>query len=337
MRYLIVGAGAIGGTIGALLAESGHDVVLVARGAHLAALRETGLRFATPRGVSTLTIPAVGGPGELNLQMDDVLVLCVKSQDTNDALAAWADQPVAGGGVAADLLPVVCAQNGVENERVALRRFARVYGMCVMLPAGHLEPGVITALSDPVAGVLLLGRYPSEPPSGGTDQTAERIAADLSASRLLVPLVPDIQRWKHAKLLRNLGNAIEAVCGTPDQDPDFARLRELAVREGAAVLAAAGIDTASDAEQDPYLRRLAWQDVPGAARGGGSSWQSVVRRTGTIESDYLNGEIVLLARMHGLSAPVNGRLQLLARQAAAAGRSPGSTTAGQILTDLGLQ
>jgi 2-dehydropantoate 2-reductase len=78
MRYLIIGAGAIGGTIGALLVESGHNVVLVARGAHLAAIRETGLRFATPRGVSTLTIPAVGGPGELDLQMDDVLVLCVK-------------------------------------------------------------------------------------------------------------------------------------------------------------------------------------------------------------------------------------------------------------------
>jgi 2-dehydropantoate 2-reductase len=249
---------------------------------------------------------------------------------------------VTGHGVAADLLPMVCAQNGVENERVALRRFARVYGMAVLLPAGHIEPGLITAHSDPVAGVLILGRYPSdrEPGDrepGATDRTAERIAADLSASRLLAPIVPDIQRWKYAKLLRNLANAIEAVCGTPDQDPDFARLRELAVQEGRAVLAAAGIDIADDAELDRYLSRLALQDVPGAARGGGSSWQSVVRRTGTIESDYLNGEIVLLARMNGRSTPVNHRLQQLARQAAAAGRRPGSTTAGQILTDLGLE
>lgn len=338
MRYLIIGAGAIGGTIGALLVESGHSVVLVARGAHLTALRETGLRFATPRGTSTLAIPAVGGPDELDLQMDDVLLLCVKSQDTAAALAAWADRPVVGGGVAADVLPVVCAQNGVENERVALRQFARVYGMSVMLPAGHLQPGLITALSDPVVGALVLGRYPSGTNSvnrmNGTDETAERIAAELSASRLFTQVVPDIQRWKYAKLLRNLANAIEAVCGPVADDPDAERLLELAIREGAAVLAATGIATASDAEQDLYLGRLKWKDVPGAPRGGGSSWQSVVRGTGTIESEYLNGEIVLLARMNGLPVPVNSRIQRLAVQAAAAGRTPGSTTAGQILADL---
>jgi 2-dehydropantoate 2-reductase len=200
-----------------------------------------------------------------------------------------------------------------------------------MLPAGHVEPGVITALCDPVVGVLMLGRFP-----GGTDETAERIAADLAASRLLAPVVPDVQRWKYAKLLRNLANAVEAVCGPPADDPDAARLSKLAIEEGAAVLAAAGVETASEAEQDPYLGRLTWKDVPGAARGGGSSWQSVVRGTGTIESDYLNGEIVLLARMNGLPAPVNARLQRLAGQAAATGRLPGSTTAGQILATLGL-
>ena len=88
MRYVIIGAGAVGGTIGARLFQSGREVVLVARGAHLAAIREQGLRFVTPEEDLRLPIPAVSGPDELGtLRADDVLVLCVKSQDTAAVLA----------------------------------------------------------------------------------------------------------------------------------------------------------------------------------------------------------------------------------------------------------
>jgi 2-dehydropantoate 2-reductase len=63
MRYIVIGAGAIGGTIGGRLAQAGHEVVLVARGPHLDTLRARGLKLAAPEGTSTLGIPAVGGPG----------------------------------------------------------------------------------------------------------------------------------------------------------------------------------------------------------------------------------------------------------------------------------
>jgi len=211
-----------------------------------------------------------------------------------------------------------------------LRRFARVYGMSVLLPAGHVEPGLITAVSDPVAGVLMLGSYPA----GGSDETLDRISADLEASRFVAPVVPDIQYWKYAKLLRNLGNAIEALCGPLEGDPQAQQLRKLAVQEGIAVFRAAGIASAGNAEQKTYLDLLNWGDVPDAPRGGGSSWQSLTRGTGSIESDYLNGEIALLARLHGQSAPVNNRLQQLAAQAVATGAQPGSISAAQILADL---
>src|ERR1700749_3555485 len=135
MRYIVIGAGAIGGTTGGKLAASGHEVVLVARGAHLDALRARGLSLATPDGTSTLDIPAIGGPGEVALREDDVLPGPPKPQDAEPVLAEWAWQPVRNGTVAADALPVVCAQNGVASERIALRRFRQVYGMCVWLPA----------------------------------------------------------------------------------------------------------------------------------------------------------------------------------------------------------
>ncbi|MGH3680963.1 MAG: ketopantoate reductase family protein, partial [Natronosporangium sp.] len=90
MRYLVIGAGAVGGTIGARLHLAGRAVTLVARGEHLAAVRERGLRLATPDGEQVLDLPAVGGPDGLLLEPDCVLVLAVKSQDTAAALATWA-------------------------------------------------------------------------------------------------------------------------------------------------------------------------------------------------------------------------------------------------------
>lgn len=67
MRYIIIGAGAVGGTIGGCLALGGHEVVLVARGAHLAALRDHGLRLGTPSRTDTISVPAIGGPEEIVL------------------------------------------------------------------------------------------------------------------------------------------------------------------------------------------------------------------------------------------------------------------------------
>ena len=385
MRYIIVGAGAVGGTIGGCLFQGGHEVVLVARGAHLEALRAGGLRLATPLGTATLDIPAVGGPGEVDLRPDDVLILAAKTQDAAALLGDWAWQPVSdgtpsggsvagdrlpgssvagdrrpggsvadgtlpggsvsggtpsGGSVAADVLPVVCAQNGVASERLALRRFRQVYGMHVWLPATHLEPGTVLAQGMPLAGLLHVGRYPS-----GADATAERIAADLTRSRFLAPVTPDVMRWKYGKLLDNLVNAIEALCGRAASGfgdggadgGDAAELRRLVRAEGVAVLDVAGFAYTTASERaDVRGDHVRIEQIGGSARAGGSSWQSLTRATGTIEADYLNGEIVLLGREHGVPTPVNEALQRLANQAARSRRAPGFMTAGQVLAAAGV-
>jgi 2-dehydropantoate 2-reductase len=329
MRYVIIGAGAVGGTIGARLLQSGHEVVLVARGSHGAALADRGLRFATPAGAVTLQVPVVAEPGELALRPDDVLIIAVKAQDAAAALDAWAWQPVGTGGVAAHSLPVFCAQNGVAGERLALRRFRRVYGMCVWLPATHLQPGVVEAQGAPKTGLLPVGRYPA-----GTDETARAVAADLAASTFLAPVSADVMHYKYGKLLSNVANAVEAVCGAGGAAGNAAaaaELRSRARQEGEAVLTAAGIGFMNPAE----LRELGGSEVriepvSGARRSGGSSWQSLSRGTGSIEADFLNGEIVLLARQHGMPAPVNELLQRLANQFAAERRAPGSITPAEM-------
>jgi 2-dehydropantoate 2-reductase len=311
VRYVIVGAGAVGGTIGGLLAQAGRDVVLVARGAHLDALRDRGLDLRRPDGGgAVLPLPAAASAGEVDWRTGDVAVLAVKGQDT---VAVLDDLVVA----APPDTHLVCAQNGVANEARALRRFAHVHGLCVMLPAAHLEPGVVAAFGDPAPGILDVGRYPS-----GTDEVDLRVAADLRAAGFASEAHPAIMTAKHRKLLMNLANAAVAVSGTEALDSPMVGA---AAAEGEAVFVAAGIDVAT-AEADKARRdgvfRIA--EVEGVPRGGGSTWQSLARGTGSVEADTLNGEVVLLGRMHGVATPVNEHLRRLVQRAAREGWEPGS-------------
>jgi 2-dehydropantoate 2-reductase len=327
VRYVIIGAGAVGGTIGVRLSRAGHDVTLVARGAQLAAIRDRGLTLASPDGEYVARLPVLDGPAGLTLEPDTALLLTVKSQDTEAALRAWADVPVRGGGTAADRLPLLVAQNGVANERTALRFFRRVYAVCVWLPATFLEPGLVAAEGHPHPGMLQLGCYPT-----GSDGTAREIAADLAGSGFVSPVRDDVLRWKYAKLLANLGNGIDALFG-PSADEHAELLARLRA-EGEAALRAAGIGYASTAEEAAERGdRVQVRPVAGRSRPGGSTWQSLARGAGTAEADYLNGEIVLLGRLHGVPTPANEAVQQAVRRAAR-DRIPAGTFPAADLADL---
>ena len=126
----------------------------------------------------------------------------------------------------------------------------------------------------------------------------QRIAGDLTAAGFDSRAVAQPLRWKYAKLLGNLVNAIDALCGRMDGTADIAAR---ARAEGVACYAAAGIEFAANEEgRDRHAGLPAIRAVGSEARQGGSSWQSLARGTGTIEADYLNGEIALLGRMHGV-------------------------------------
>ena len=201
MRFVVIGAGAIGGVVGGRLTQAGHDVVLVARGAHADVMARGGLTLRSPDGDEVVEVQVARAVGEIEWRPDDVALLAVKSNDTVDLLEQLA-------AVAHPGTVVVCLQNGVANERAALRRFATVYGVCVMCPATHLQPGLVAAASAPVNGIFDIGRYPS-----GRDATAEAIAAAFGTAPFVSEARPDIMRWKYAKLLMNLGNAVEAALG----------------------------------------------------------------------------------------------------------------------------
>ncbi len=149
MRFIIYGVGAIGGTVAGALARQGTEVVGIARGAQLEAIRRDGLLLRTPTYSEHVRFECAASPSEITFTPADVIMLTMKSQDTANALL---DLRAAG----VDTQPILCAQNGVANERMALGHFdlwrdegLLLFRHALLLgPSGSVEPDQIEILFD---------------------------------------------------------------------------------------------------------------------------------------------------------------------------------------------
>jgi 2-dehydropantoate 2-reductase len=317
MRFVVIGIGAIGGVIAARVHQAGNEVLGVGRGEHARVAATDGLTVTDPNGTAVVRLPVRDGLAPGDLHDDDVVLLCVKSQQTAAALdqlqAAW-PRP----------LPVVCVQNGVANEDAVMRFTPDVVACNVLMPSTHLEPGHVEAHWYPISGALDVGTFSGDP------AVAERVAAGLEAATFSSFVLDDVMAWKYAKLLMNLGNIAEALIG-PDARASAvtAALRD----EGSAVLAAAGIAVAG---LDQLLGRPAQAGEFTSTGGGrgGSTWQSVQRGATDLETPYLNGEIALIARRHGLDAPLNTNVAELARRRALDGTLQQPLTEAELLSQI---
>ena len=125
MKYVIYGAGAIGGVIGACLHRSGFDVTLIARGDHLEKIQSDGLRLISADGAEVFDIPAVSHPNEITWSGTYSIVLTMKAQDTAAAIDTLQE-------LVPRSTPIVSGQNGVANEITASRWFDNVYAICLL-------------------------------------------------------------------------------------------------------------------------------------------------------------------------------------------------------------
>jgi len=320
MRIVVYGVGAIGGVLAVALSQAGHEVIGIARGRQLEAMRRTGLVMRTPDGDRRADLSTVADPNEIQFRRDDIVILAMKTQDTQAAVERLREAGVS-------TQPIFCAQNGIANDDMALRLFPNVFGIVVEIPADYITPGEVTCFFSPILGVLHVGRH-------GSGDTAPRdmLVAALSEAGFAAFAQDDIASLRYAKLFLNLGNAIGAVI-TDDEaaKPFIAAARA----EAEAVYAKAGIVPAdiknANGGVKPQMR-----DVPGASRVGSSSTQSLVRGAGSIETDYLNGEIVLMGRKLGVPTPVNAWFAESAHRMVREGRSPGSIPIADIHKALGI-
>ena len=329
-RYIIIGAGAVGVTLAAELQRAGREVLLIARGGQLAALRAGTLRYARPDATRTLSLPVAGGPAEVTLAEGDVLVLTTKTQDADPVLADWAWRPARSPDgswrAAAAVIPVITVQNGLDAERAALRRFTTVFGGVLLVAAGYVAPGEVAATGWPAVGIAWLGAYPR----GGHPLLATA-AADFTAAGFLTRVAPEILPVKAAKLAVSVTFALAAL-----YRPGPLRDRAAALLSGEArdILTASGLGIADLAADTGGERsQIAPRPTAGPQYTGNSTAQSLTRAA-PVETDFLNGEIVLAARLLGRAAPANFAVAERVHRALREGTPAGSLDDADLLTTL---
>jgi len=321
VRIIVYGVGAIGGVIATALAHAGQEVIGVARGARLDAIRDKGLTLRNPERMIHTRFEGAASARDIDFRPDDAIVLVVKGQDSSAAL-----KDLRAAGVTDQ--PIFCAQNGVANEAIALRYFPNVHGINVMLPAQYTSPYETIAWCSPNFGNFDIGRYPK-----GIDATDEALANALTPAGIGGYPQAEVMAFKYGKLIMNLSNIVEAALGRGAEARDISEHLRV---EGRAVLDAAGIDWRDVYVSDPRRELMKNGTVEGVPRIGGSTSQSLARTAGSVETDFLNGEISYLGRLHGVATPANDFVTALAAGMARNKTQTGAITHDELARGIGL-
>ena len=296
MKIAVIGAGGVGGYFGARLAQGGHDVTFVARGRHLAAIRERGLAIESALGAATVRCDATDDVA--SLPPVDVAMLCVKLWDV-EATAPKLAHVVANGGV------VIPFQNGVESADwvAAALGPSHVLGGIAYIAATIREPGVIAHTG--TMARLRVGAFP-----GGPVDRAAAFADACRAAAVEVEHVPDIRLalWEKFVFLASFSGITSAArvpIGVVRADPDLRATLEAAMREVSAVGRARGVVLPDDF----VAKQLAFADgLPAAMR---SSMLNDLESGFRLEVPWLSGAVARMARESGLEAPVHATLHAI--------------------------
>jgi 2-dehydropantoate 2-reductase len=288
MKIAVVGAGGVGGYLAALLHER-HEVSLVDRGEHLAALRTDGLRARSQaRGELFARLPATDQPAEIG--QVDLVLYCVKTYDNEVAIPSL--RPLVGPETV-----ILTFQNGVGN----LERLVEGYGEEAVLAAGLVGGGTRTA-PGLIEHTFTSGQEYAEL-GGAVDPTRrDAIVATLGATRLTVRVVENIHLALWLKLLMMAGlSAVGSLTRVKTADwrdhPATRALYAHLVAEAVAVGRAEGLPI-SDAEVEAAL---AGPDRVGPAHR--TSLAIDLQRGERLEVEAIQGEIVRRAAHHGIPVP----------------------------------
>lgn len=325
VRIAVVGAGAVGGTIAALLARSGHEVSVTARGEHLETISRDGIRLTGAWGDHLVQVAA----GATLTTTPHLALVTTKAQDADAAINANRGM--------LDGIPVVVVQNGLDGAAAARRLLpsSDVIGALAVFAASFLSPGQISVTT---AGATYLD---------GT-RAASAAVAELLGAAVPVTVTDNFAGALWSKLIVNQVNALPAITGLSVQqviaNRALRRVMTASMREAARVGFAAGIRfDALQGLTNPIIRGvclaplglsqllpLAMARRMGARQNPGSTQQSI-RRGQLTEIDYLNGAVVRTGRDVGVPTPVNERLVDLVHTVEGSGRFLGVDEALRML------
>lgn len=294
MRIAVIGAGGVGGAFGAALAKAGADVTFVARGAHLAAMRQNGLRVEGGRGETHL-LPTQATDKPETIGPVDVVLFCVKLWDVESA--GELIRPLIGPNTA-----VIPLQNGIDASERLLPILGpqAVMGGVAQISATIAEPGVIRQTGTFMR--LVFGEL-----AGGKSERGERFLAlckqagfDATHSDAIMTEI-----WmKFMILATNAG--ITAATRTPigqlRDDPDIFPLFPAALAEVVAIGRARGVALPADAVE----KGIAW--TRGSPPMMMASMAHDLIRGNRIELPWLSGKVVALGRELGIPTPVHSFL-----------------------------
>jgi 2-dehydropantoate 2-reductase len=306
VRIAVLGAGAVGGTLAALLARAGHDVEVTARGENLAAIRRGGIRLEGGFGEYTAKVRAA----ESLAESPELAILATKAQDAAAALDASA-AALAG-------VPILVVQNGLGGLAVAAEHApsSPILGGLALMAASYVEPGHVLVTGE---NPLVIGAPDSTPP-----EVLDRVVSVLG-SALPVEATGDIRGAQWTKLLINHVNALPAITGMSVQevvaDDGLRDVMTASMRESVRVARASGVRFGSMQGVPGRVLELIgvlplWAGAAfprllarrmGSVPNPGSTLQSI-RRGQLTEIDFLNGAVVDAARTAGVPAPVNAAI-----------------------------
>ena len=291
MRIAVIGAGGIGAIYGASLAKAGADVTFVARGAHLAAMRERGLKIEGDRGEMHIS-PAQATDDPSDIGPVDIVLFCVKLWDVESAGAAI--RPIIGPKTA-----VIPLQNGVDaHERLipVLGREA-VMGGTAFVTGSIVAPGIVRQTG--TYQRMTFGEL-----DGTISPRGKRLAELCAAAGFDGVLSPDVlvPLWDKFTMLVPLANVnalTRAPLGKYRADPDTWSLVLGSVHETVAVGRAEGINLAPDAADKAIALIRSMPDHHMTSMGND------LLRGNRLELPWFAGKVVELGRKHGVPTPVN--------------------------------
>ncbi|MFQ5511564.1 MAG: ketopantoate reductase family protein [Candidatus Krumholzibacteriia bacterium] len=328
MRFVVYGAGAVGGVLGGHLALDKHDVLLICRGEHADVIRDqNGLRMKSATGDYFAPLRAAPVLDTEEIDEDTVVFFTAKSNHTEPNVETLAE-------IVPSSTPVVCFQNGIANEEIIAGRFDNVLGGVCRMTCSFLQPGNVSFRK---AGRLIVGKYPK-----GADPFARKLGKLLAHAGFDATVSTSIMCDKWLKLVANLQSALHAVIDLRDHESmEFMNLKVGILEEAKRVLQADKIKAKScdgrDLSVDEIIQELkkprAGKSVS-SVRVNNSTWQNLYLKREHIENLYFHGPIIELGQKYDIATPYNETVLEMVTRCSREGLGPNALRAGDILEQI---